>query len=205
MAPRATQGVLKQISQGITLDIASSTSSGRNWGHGLTVVRLSGKTNHFGRDVNTGAYIDYWATAMPNGKCLFLDFDGVLHPSFGRPGDFFGRMPLLEAALREVEVDIVISSSWRFHHAWADLLQRFPPSLKGRVRGCTGEPVTGSLARWHEIRQYRERHGVIGDRRALDDSAFEFPKGCAELVLCDAKTGMTGRDVQVLRRWALAN
>jgi hypothetical protein len=56
------QGVLKQISQGKTVDIASSKSNGRNWGHGLTVVKLSGKTNHFGRDVNTGAYIDYWAT-----------------------------------------------------------------------------------------------------------------------------------------------
>jgi hypothetical protein len=56
------QGVLKQISQGKTVDIASSKSKGKNWGRGLTVVKLSGKTNHFGRDVNTGAYIDYWAT-----------------------------------------------------------------------------------------------------------------------------------------------
>ena len=56
------QGVLKQISQGKTVDIASSKSSGRNWGNGLSVVKLSGKTNHFGRDMTTGAYIDYWAT-----------------------------------------------------------------------------------------------------------------------------------------------
>jgi hypothetical protein len=56
------QGVLKQISQGKVVDIASSKSKGKNWGRGLTVVKLSGKTNHFGRDVNTGAYIDYWAT-----------------------------------------------------------------------------------------------------------------------------------------------
>jgi hypothetical protein len=57
------QGVLKQISQGKMVDIASSKSSGKNWGHGLTVVKLSGKTNHFGRDMTAGgAYIDYWAT-----------------------------------------------------------------------------------------------------------------------------------------------
>jgi hypothetical protein len=56
------QGVLKQISQGKIVDIASSKSNGKNWGRGLTVVKLSGKTNHFGIDVNTGAYIDYWAT-----------------------------------------------------------------------------------------------------------------------------------------------
>jgi hypothetical protein len=54
--------VLKQISQGKTVDIASSKSNGKNWRRGLTVVKLSGKTNHFGRDVNTGGYIDYWAT-----------------------------------------------------------------------------------------------------------------------------------------------
>lgn len=57
------QGVLKQIAQGKTVDIASSQSSGKNWGRGLTVVKLSGKTNHFGRDMTAGgAYIDYWAT-----------------------------------------------------------------------------------------------------------------------------------------------
>jgi len=56
------QGVLKQISQGKMVDIASAKSNGRNWGRGLSVVKLSGKTNHFGRDVNTGNYIDYWAT-----------------------------------------------------------------------------------------------------------------------------------------------
>ena len=56
------QGVLKQISQGKMAGIASSKSSGKNWGTGLAVVKLSGKTNHFGRDMTTGAYIDYWAT-----------------------------------------------------------------------------------------------------------------------------------------------
>jgi hypothetical protein len=56
------QGVLKQISQGKTVDIASSKSNGKNWGKGLTVVKLSGKTNHFGIDITTGKYIDYWAT-----------------------------------------------------------------------------------------------------------------------------------------------
>jgi hypothetical protein len=56
------RGVMKQIAQGKTADIASSRSHGRNWGRGITVVKLSGKTNHFGRDMTTGEYIDYWAT-----------------------------------------------------------------------------------------------------------------------------------------------
>jgi hypothetical protein len=56
------KGVLKQISQGKKVDIPGSRSNGKNWGTGLTVVELRGKTNHFGRDMTTGDYIDYWAT-----------------------------------------------------------------------------------------------------------------------------------------------
>lgn len=56
------QGVLKQIAQGKKVDIPGAKSHGRNWGSGLTVVELRGKTNHFGRDMTTGRYIDYWAT-----------------------------------------------------------------------------------------------------------------------------------------------
>ena len=56
------QGVMKQIAQGKKADIPGSKSSGRNWGNSLTVVELRGKTNHFGRDMATLEYIDYWAT-----------------------------------------------------------------------------------------------------------------------------------------------
>ena len=56
------QGVLKQISQGKKVDIPGSKSRGKNWGTSLTVVELRGKTNHFGRDMSTLEYIDYWAT-----------------------------------------------------------------------------------------------------------------------------------------------
>ena len=55
-------GVLKQIADGKQTRIPGARSNGRNWGSGLTVVELRGKTNHFGRDVETGDYIDYWAT-----------------------------------------------------------------------------------------------------------------------------------------------
>lgn len=56
------KGVLKQISLGKKVEIPGSKSSGKNWGRAITVVQLRGKTNHFGRDMTTGAYIDYWAT-----------------------------------------------------------------------------------------------------------------------------------------------
>ena len=53
------KGVRTQISQGKKLDIPGSKSRGMNWGNAITVVELSGKTNHFGIDIATGAYIDY--------------------------------------------------------------------------------------------------------------------------------------------------
>lgn len=56
------KGVLAQISQGTMTAIPGAVSSGGNWGKALTVVKLRGKTNHFGIDVTTGRYIDYLAT-----------------------------------------------------------------------------------------------------------------------------------------------
>lgn len=56
------QGVLKQIAAGTVTDIASAGSRGKNWGHGLSVVKLHGKTNHFGRNMTTGGGINYWQT-----------------------------------------------------------------------------------------------------------------------------------------------
>jgi hypothetical protein len=56
------KGVLKQISEGKKVLVPGAKSNGKNWGTGLTVVELRGKTNHFGRDMTTGNYIDYWAT-----------------------------------------------------------------------------------------------------------------------------------------------
>ena len=133
-------------------------------------------------------------------KCLFLDFDGVLHPGFASEQQYFCRMPFLEDVLRDFDADIVVSSSWRFHHQWTSLLKRFPPTLRAHVQGCTGDAVAGPHARWHEIRAYREQHAVL-DWRALDDSAFEFPRGCAELILCNGAVGMTEAQARLIRDW----
>jgi hypothetical protein len=56
------KGVLKQISSGKKTEIPGSKSNGENWGKSLSVVTLRGKTNHFGRNIHTGGFIDYWAT-----------------------------------------------------------------------------------------------------------------------------------------------
>jgi hypothetical protein len=67
------QGVLKQLARGERLDVPGARSSGKHWGSSLTVVELRGKTNHFGRDVTTGSYIDYWAT-VPGVKVWIAEY-----------------------------------------------------------------------------------------------------------------------------------
>ena len=67
------KGVMTQISQGKKVDIPGSNARGRNWGKAITVVELSGKTNHFGIDITTGAYIDYWAT-VPGVKVWISEY-----------------------------------------------------------------------------------------------------------------------------------
>jgi hypothetical protein len=60
--------------------------------------------------------------------------------------------------------------------------------------------LTGRHARWNEIRAYREKHALL-DWRALDDSAFEFPRNCAELILCNGAIGMEEAQVRLIREW----
>ena len=136
-------------------------------------------------------------------KFIFLDFDGCLHPSLAREQEYFQRMPLLVECVADLEVGIVVSSSWRFHHDWGDLLGLFPDELRPKVIGKTGAAVSGRHARWHEIGAYVRQHRVT-DWRALDDAAFEFPSGCPQLLLCNGATGLTPEVAAVLREWASA-
>ena len=70
---RIPQGVLKQIAAGKMVTIPGTVSSGGNWGRALKVVKLRGKTNHFGVDITTGQYIDYWQT-VPGVKVWIAEY-----------------------------------------------------------------------------------------------------------------------------------
>lgn len=48
-------------------------SKGKNWGRSLSIVKLSGKTNHFGIDITTGDYISYYAT-VPDVKVWIAEY-----------------------------------------------------------------------------------------------------------------------------------
>lgn len=64
---------------------------------------------------------------------LFLDFDGVLHPEYGRPSRFFEALPLLATVLLPRPwVEVVVSSNWRYERA------------EGSATGSTTLPINRS-------------------------------------------------------------
>ena len=135
---------------------------------------------------------------MPN-KVLFLDFDGVLHPTHsGSPT--FTQLPLLESVLIEQPCQIVISSSWRFHMSLEKLRGHLSAKLQDRLIGVTGDPHIGPHARFQEIKAYVDQYAVF-DWRALDDSYWEFPKDCTNLIRCNPNTGITQTELNHLRSW----
>jgi len=142
-------------------------------------------------------------TTALTGRLLFLDFDGVLHPNFCSPDQYFCRLPDLAKLLgsEDRRLRIVISSSWRFHHSPAQLVQVFPEHVRARVVGGTGEPVPGSHSRYNEILAFLGNRRDRDDWRALDDSLVEFPDRCPQLIACDGRRGIGDNELEQLRSW----
>lgn len=127
---------------------------------------------------------------------LFLDFDGVCHPHFVRPGNQFADWPRLETVLVEYpHVDLVVSSSWRTISAveWG---QEVPESLRRRVVGRTpviSRPLRARYpvgyepepVRYWEIQRYlKTTRQSNRPWLALDDDETVFPRDCPNLILC---------------------
>ena len=136
-------------------------------------------------------------------KLIFLDFDGVLHPNFCQEEHYFSRIGYLMAALDwfKDDVEVIISSSWRFHWPADVLLQKLPASLAPLVVGFTPEVDPGRDQRYREIHSYLKFRRGHADWRALDDADNEFPKGCRELIRCEGRTGLDDSTVARLRLW----
>ena len=128
---------------------------------------------------------------------IFLDFDGVLHPNHCDPQHYFCRLPMLSEALAFAKVKIVISSSWRFHFSRDEILRRFPSEMRSLIVGFTCDAYIGQFSRYNEIKNYTERNGIT-DWLAIDDSRFEFPPNCYQLILCDGKIGISEKEAAVL-------
>jgi hypothetical protein len=136
-------------------------------------------------------------------KLLFLDFDGVLHPNFSLEREYFSRMRYLLDALDGVagDVEIIISSSWRFHWAEDVLLEKLPKSLAQLVTGFTPMVEPGRHQRYREIQKYISSRSGQLEWRAPDDAVNEFPEGCCELIACDGRIGFDELSSAWLRLW----
>lgn len=134
-------------------------------------------------------------------KILFVDFDGVLHPTSAIEEERFSRAHLLEAVWPAAGCGIVISSSWRNFYPLPALIAHFPPALRRSVIGITGRPYIGRWARYQEIKAYLAKYRPLAEWRALDDAWIEFPPRCPELILCDPNVGIQESVLQILGNW----
>lgn len=129
---------------------------------------------------------------------IFLDFDGVLHPTnYLRFTETNGELVLQNDArfcwaaelwelIKDVDCDLIIHSSWRTSYSLAEIKAMLPSPLARRIRG-----TTGAGNRFDSIVRYAEEHR-LANFLILDDAADEFPSGLDSLVVCDGKFGITG-------------
>lgn len=141
-------------------------------------------------------------------RAMFLDFDGVLHPSVEGATDFvegapvhttfFGWLPMLVTLLEpHPNVVVVVHSSWRFTHDLDELRELLGP-LGARVVGTTPPGP-----RYESIRWWLHLNPAYSGHRILDDDRREFPSPPpAELIVCDPRTGVSAPDVQAcIKDW----
>lgn len=131
---------------------------------------------------------------------LFLDFDGVLHPDYENYDlpdiELFCNLQRLEETLRDFpDVDIVISSMWRFQFTLDQLRTRFSPDIATRI---IGKLLQSEYFDLNYVRARREkeilRWLVDAERTtepwvALDDCAWNFQLYLDHLVVCNGYTG----------------
>lgn len=137
---------------------------------------------------------------MQASKTIFLDLDGVLHPTSARSDDLFSQVDLLIEPVTSFQPDIVVSSSWRFHFSPAEIVARLPVEVRSCVTGFTCDVYVGRHARWNEIQAYCRLHKV-SDWVALDDAALEFPTPCPQLIQCNPNTVLQKKQVNALVAW----
>lgn len=135
-------------------------------------------------------------------KYIFIDFDGVLHPSPSK-GELFSQSKILADKIspHKDNFQIVISSSWRETYDYEDIIEAFDLTIRDRVIGIT--PILDNnlqpLGRYNEIMSYCEEHKILDSEWiAIDDMPHLFPKDCPNLIITNPKTGITEKELSIL-------
>lgn len=140
-----------------------------------------------------------------NMRVLFIDFDGVLHPSeqadASRLTHFCWLSVLVDALRSHSDVRIVVHSTWRYMYDDDELRMLLGP-LGNQVVGSTGHGP-----RFESIRGWLYANKACKSYRILDDDATDFPVPPPdELVLCNPSTGVAAQDVRIaLSTWLKAS
>jgi hypothetical protein len=108
---------------------------------------------------------------------LFLDFDGVTHHYFPISGvndsenTYFYFLRNIESVIRDfntnLDIKIVISSSWRKRHTLEEMKQHFSEDIKEKVISST--PIIDEYKRFEEISLWIKENNFSGEWFALDD------------------------------------
>lgn len=125
---------------------------------------------------------------------IFLDFDGVLHHFFPLPdvdpseNNHFHFLPYFEAMMRELDCEVVISSTWRKKYSLEEMRAHFSEDVRHKVIGVTPSVGTGNGygARETEVLAYLEQTGQT-DRAwvGVDDYPELYLPGSAVVACMD--------------------
>jgi hypothetical protein len=155
---------------------------------------------------------------------IYLDFDGVLHPSavwyeYGMREprlrasghELFESLPVLEAAIaRYPALKIVLSTTWVQTFGFDQARERLTEALQLRVIGATYNPDSPDAWRFSRMRRYDTIALDVARRKparwlAVDDDALGWPASESEaLALVPAALGLTCPDAQALLHYRLA-
>ncbi len=153
---------------------------------------------------------------------LFLDYDGVLHPdevfllSNGRvelraDGSLFMWAPTLMELISDLDVQVVLSTSWVRHLGFKRARKALPEPLSSRVVGATwhsamkrsgpGHIIWDEQSRYEQIESYLARLPSKQSWLAIDDDTIGWPDDKRKhLVRTDPRLGLS--DLRVRRELA---
>lgn len=139
---------------------------------------------------------------------LFLDFDGVLHPEQDREptpfDELFCFLPQFESVMRDFpQIEIVISSMWRYDFSLDELRTKFSPDIAVRIISTTAltERIDGKYLparREGEMLDWLAANNRVDEPwLAIDDAAWQFQNHRSRLIEC---TWYKGLDTEALTR-----